>query len=113
MATGLKPQGDPRHVESLVQIAGAHCLHRNGPPGSSANGFARPARMSTVADPRPASPSVGDVSGHGPRRPTLRHENGLSCPCRALGSVDTRHWYRESAHKLTGERPAPRIVAAS
>jgi len=45
--------------------------------------------------------------------PTLLHENGLSCPCRALGSVGTRHWYRESAHKLTGELPAPRIVAAS
>jgi len=32
--------------------------------------------------------------------PTLLHESGLSCPCRALGSVDTRHWYRESAHRL-------------
>src|SRR5215472_3408328 len=45
--------------------------------------------------------------------PTLLHENGLSCPCRALGSVGTGHWYRESVHKLTGELPAPRIVAAS
>src|SRR5262245_8337718 len=45
--------------------------------------------------------------------PTLLHENGLSCPCRALGSVGTGHWYPESAHQLTGELPAPRIVAAS
>src|SRR5262245_48573426 len=47
------------------------------------------------------------------RWPTLQHENGLFCPCRALGSVGTGHWYHESAHKLTGELPAPRIVAAS
>src|SRR5262245_19398626 len=38
---------------------------RRAGKGSSANGFARPARMSTVADPRPGSPSVEDVSPRG------------------------------------------------
>ena len=40
------------------------------------------------------------------RGPTLLHENGLSCPCRALGSVVV-HWYREYPDLVT-ERPSLR-----
>src|SRR5262249_39787883 len=69
---------------------------RRAGKGSSANGFARPARMSTVADPRPASPSVGDI------KPLLRRFPKVAGGRRRPGPTRSLRNHQGRPHEPTG-----------